>query len=289
MTAWTRRGLLAAGAVGAVTPAMAWAQPAGPALWVVRDGPAKVYLFGDSGPLRAPWTSARFIAALNESALLWKETPDPGPGANALFMAKGIDPSRPLASWLTPTERARVDAAAANVGLAPVLLQRLRPWLAAVFLDSSFRSHFGFKEENGPEHTLSAAAKATGKPLHTEFPDEAAIVDYFAGFSRAAEIGALSRAVDEIEAGPDVAQRAAQAWAVGDLRPQIEEVRRLSHTYPDYYKAILVARNRRWAPRVRAMLDGGGTSFVLIGGDHLVGPDGVLLQLDAAGMHARRF
>jgi uncharacterized protein YbaP (TraB family) len=286
--AWTRRGLIVAGVVLTAAPAVAWAYPAEAALWVMRQGHAKVFLFGDSGPLRAPWTSPRFEAALGESAVFWKETPDPGPGANALFLAKGINPARPLATWLTPEERTRVAAAAVSVGLAPVLLERLRPWLAAVFLDSSFRSHFGFKDDNGPEHTLSAAAKAAGKSIRTEFADEAAIVDYFASFSRAAEIGALLRAVDEIEAGPDVAQRAAEAWAVGDLRPEVDEVKRLSHAYPDYYQAILVARNRRWAPRFRAMLDGGGTSFVLVGGDHLVGPDGVLVQLEAAGMHARR-
>jgi uncharacterized protein YbaP (TraB family) len=286
--AWTRRGLIGAGAVLAATPAVAWARPAEAPLWEVRGGGARVFLFADSGPLRAPWTSPHFAAALSESAVFWKETPDPGPGANALFIAKGIDPARPLATWLTPAQRARVAAAAVSVGLAPVLLDRLRPWLAAVFLDSSFRSHFGFKDENGPEPMLSAAAKAGGKPIRTEFPDEAAIVDYFAGFSSAAGIGALLRAVDEIEAGPDVAQRAAEAWMVGDLRPELDEVRRLSRAYPDYYQSILAARNRRWAPRVRAMLDGGGTTFVLIGGDHMVGPDSVLVQLASAGMQPRR-
>ncbi len=285
---WTRRGLIAAGAVFAATPALARAYPAEAALWEVRDGRAKVFLFGDSGPLRSPWRSARFEAALNESAVFWKETPDSGPGANALFMAKGIDPARPLSTWLTPNDRARVAAAAVSVGLAPVLLERLRPWLAAVFLDSSFRSHFGFKQENSPEYELSLVATGAGKLLHTEFPDEAAIVDYFAGFSRAAEVGALLRAVGEIEAGPDVAQRAAEAWAVGDLRPEIQEIRRIGRTYPDYYQAILVARNRRWAPRFRAMLDGAETTFVLVGGDHLVGPDSVQNQLAAAGMEARR-
>ena len=64
-------------------------------------------------------------------------------------------------------------------------------------------------------------------------------------------------------------------------------MRRIGRTYPDYYQAILVARNRRWAPRFRAMLDG-ETTFVLVGGDHLVGPDSVQNQLAAAGMEARR-
>ena len=101
-------------------------------------------------------------------------------------------------------------------------------------------------------------------------------------------MGALLRAVDDVEAGPDAAQRDAEAWAVGDRQLEVQEVRKISRAYPDYYQAILVARNRRWAPRFRAMLDGGGTTFVLVGGDHLVGPDSVLAQLEAAGMRARR-
>jgi len=279
---------MAAGAIAATAPALAWAYPAEAAMWEVRDGRAKVFLFGDNPSLLAPWRSARFDAALNESAVFWKETPDAGGGGDSLMLAKGIDPARPLASWLTPKDLARVGAAAVSVGLAPVLLARLHPWLAGVFLDSSFRSHSGFKPEYGPESQLIAAAKAAGKPVHSEFPDEASVVDYFATFSPAAERGELLRAVDDIEAGPDAAQRDAEAWAIGDQRPDLQRVLQIRSTYPEYYQAILVARNRRWAPRVRAMLDGGGTSFVLVGGDHLVGPDSVLAQLKATGMTARR-
>jgi hypothetical protein len=279
---------MAAGAIAATAPALAWAYPAEAAMWEVRDGRAKVFLFGDNPSLRTPWKSARFDAALNESAVFWKETPEAGGGADSLMLAKGIDPARPLASWLTPKDLARVGAAAVSVGLAPILLARLHPWLAGVFLDSSFRSHSGFKPEYGPESQLIAAAKAAGKPVHSEFPDEASVVDYFATFSPAAERGELLRAVDDIEAGPDAAQRDAEAWAIGDQRPDLQRVLQIRSTYPEYYQAILVARNRRWAPRVRAMLDGGGTSFVLVGGDHLVGPDSVLAQLKATGMTARR-
>jgi hypothetical protein len=279
---------MAAGAIAATAPALAWAYPAEAAMWEVRDGRAKVFLFGDNPSLLAPWRSARFDAALNESAVFWKETPDAGGGGDSLMLAKGIDPARPLASWLTPKDLARVGAAAVSVGLAPVLLARLHPWLAGVFLDSSFRSHSGFKPEYGPESQLIAAAKAAGKPVHSEFPDEASVVDYFATFSPAAERGELLRAVDDIEAGPDAAQRDAEAWAIGDQRPDLQRVLQIRSVYPEYYQAILVARNRRWAPRVRAMLDGGGTSFVLVGGDHLVGPDSVLAQLKATGMTARR-
>ncbi|MFI4976716.1 MAG: TraB/GumN family protein [Caulobacterales bacterium] len=285
---WTRRGFIAAGAIGVASPHLALAYPADAAMWEVRRGAAKVFLFGDGGPLRTPWRSARFEAALHESAVFWKETPDSGPGADKLFLAKGVDPARPLSTWLTPKDRERVAAAAAAVGLTSDFLERFRPWLTAVILDSNFRSHGGFKQDNGPEHDLIVIAKAAGKPIRSEFPDQAAIVDYFAAFSKAAEVGALLRAVDDIEAGPDSAERDAQAWASGDQRPELRQVRRIGRAYPEYYQQILVARNRRWAGRIRAMLDAGGTTFVLAGGDHLIGPDSVQNQLAAAGMTARR-
>jgi len=255
-------------------------------MWEVRAGSAKAHLFGDGGPLRAPWRSARFDAALADSQAFWKETPEAS--APGLFLAKGVDPARPLSTWLTPQDQTRVAAAAQTVGLTAAALERFRPWLASVVLDGSFRSHFGFKQGNGPEQALVAAAKAGGRPIHSEFADVAEIVDYFAGFSKPAEVGALMRAVEDVEAGPDAAQRDADAWAAGDQRPATAKVRGLSRAYPDYYQAILVARNRRWAPRIRSMLDGGGTTFVLVGGDHLVGPDSVQNQLVAAGMRVRR-
>jgi uncharacterized protein len=96
------------------------------------------------------------------------------------------------------------------------------------------------------------------------------------------------RAVGDIEAGPDAEQQRDRAWAAGDQRPATDYVERVSRGCPDYYQALLVARNRRWAPRIREMLDGGGVTFVLVGGDHLVGPDSVQHQLEAAGMRAQR-
>jgi uncharacterized protein len=283
---WTRRSLLAAGAASAAAASQARAYPPDAAMWEVRAGSAEAYLFGDGGPLRAPWRSPRFDAALAGSQAFWKETPEAS--APGLFLAKGIDPARPLSTWLTPQDETRVAAAAQTVGLTSAALERFRPWLASVVLDSSFRSHFGFKQENGPEHALVAAAKAAAKPIRSEFAEVAEVVDYFAGFSKAAEVGALMRAVEDVEAGPDDAQRDVDAWAAGDQGPATKKVIGLSRAYPEYYQAILVARNRRWPARFRSMLDGGGTTFVLVGGDHLVGPDSVQTQLVAAGMRVRR-
>jgi uncharacterized protein YbaP (TraB family) len=285
---WNRRKVFAGLGMAMAAPVSAWARPLGPALWEVRARGARVFLFGDNPAQKTPWRSDRIEAALSASAVLWKETPEAGGNASALFFARGVDPARPLSTWLTASDRARVSAAAAAVGLGDVALERFRPWLAAIFLEDGFNTHAGFKPENGPERDLTGIAKAEGKPIRSEFADEAAIVDYFAGFSRAAEVGALMRAVADIEAGLGAAEQEAAAWAAGEQRLDLAAVLRMRQAYPDYYQCILVERNRRWPARIRGMLHAGGTSFVLVGGDHLVGPDSIQRQLAAGGLEARR-
>jgi uncharacterized protein YbaP (TraB family) len=285
---WTRRSVLAAGAISCIAPLLSWAKQAGAALWEVRDGSAKVFLFGDGGPLRTSWRSERIEAALNASAAFWKEVPDNGPEATHLFFARGVDPAAPLSTWLMPKERDRVAAAAVAVGTTSAFLERFRPWLAAVFLQSRFYEHFGFQSANGPGDSLTAIAKTAGKPIRTEFPDIADVVTFECSFSRAAEVQSLLRVLDSVEDGADFAERWAEAWAAGDQRFELQDVRRMIRVYPELYQEYVVARNRRWPGRIRTMLDGGGTTFVILGGGHLVGSDCVQNQLAAVGMRARR-
>ena len=51
---------------------------------------------------------------------------------------------------------------------------------------------------------------------------------------------------------------------------------------------MIVDRNRDWIPRIRAMLEEIGWTFVLVGGGHLVGADSVLAMLRRAGMEPHR-
>ena len=284
---WHRRQVLA-GLALAAAPGSGFGEPPGPALWEVREAGARVMLFGDNPAQTTPWRSERIEAAVGSSAAFWRETPPGKPGDTALFLAKGIDAARPLPSWLTPAQQSRASAAADALGLGIDALQRLRPWLAAVLLEERFDAHAGFKAENAPLHALTAVATAGGKPIRSEFADTAAVVDYFASFSPEAEVGSLMRTVDDIEAGAEAAAREMSAWAAGDQRADLAAVLHARQAYPAYYARILVERNRRWVARIREMLDGGGTTFVLVGSYHLAGPDSIQNQLASAGMHARR-
>ena len=283
---WTRRGLLAAGAIGAAAPQLAWADQGAPTLWVVREGPAKVFLFGDTGSLTDPWRSEPVEAAFRQSSVFWKETPDPGPRDLGKYIARGIDRAHPLSTWLTAQQRDRVAAAAVAAGTTYAALEPMQPWFATGALSSAYFQHQ--KPLPDPLTVLTAAAKAAGKPIRTEFPDTDSLIDLAAGLSRDAQVQYLMSIVETVEAGPAMLERRRKALAAGDFRLETQQVLHMRAAYPDLYRPIEADRNSRWPGRFRTMLDGGGTTFVLVGADHLFGPDSVLVQLAAAGMRPRR-
>jgi uncharacterized protein YbaP (TraB family) len=48
---------------------------------------------------------------------------------------------------------------------------------------------------------------------------------------------------------------------------------------PDLYRIMQVQRNAWWARTVDRLLSAGGTHFIGIGQMHVVGPDGIPMQL----------
>ncbi len=286
----TRRGALAAVAAAAVAPIMGagTATDAYP-LWVVRRSAARVFLFGDCGSPTDPWRSARVETAFDQSATFWKETPDLVPADIGKFIARGTDRDRPLASWLTPEQRDHVASAATALGMTYNALQFYQPWLAAgAFSQASAGRQ---KPSADPLPVLSAAAKSGRKTVRTEFPDVESLIDWWMATPPKAQVQYLLATIDTINAmaaDPQAWPRREAAWAMGDLSLETARVLDEMRRYPHAYESETASRNRRWPSRFHAMLDGGGSTFVLVGADHLVGPQSVLAQLDAAGLRAGR-
>jgi uncharacterized protein YbaP (TraB family) len=258
-------------------------------LWQIADGSAKVFLFGDCGSPTDPWRSDRVQAAFDACPTFWKETPDLGPGDIGQFVARGTDHNHPLATWLTQAQRDRVRAAAHALGLGYDRIEFSQPWLAAAaFAQASAARQ---KLSTDPLSVLTAAAGSDGKTVRTEFPDAKSLIDFFAAAPPAAQVQYLTYTIDTVEASaadPGAWPRRETAWAAGDLSLETERVLGEMRRYPLCYETQTAVRNRRWPARFRAMLDGGGMTFVLVGADHLVGPESVLSQLEAAGLRARR-
>lgn len=71
------------------------------------------------------------------------------------------------------------------------------------------------------------------------------------------------------------------AWVTGE--PSTRAIDRMRTKTPALYDVIQVKRNAWWAKHIDHLLDEGRTSFVLVGMNHALGPDGIPLQLERSG------
>lgn len=291
-----RRKLLTAvislGLVALPLAALAQTQPAGPALWVIRDDDSTVYLFGTIHFLTpdTAWRTAEVQSALEASDRLILEVANPEDQAAVapLIQQFGLSPDRPLSSVLAPDDLQRFTSAATSVGANAHQMDIMRPWLAGVMMSSAKLSRAGYDPGSGVDVILRAEAVAASKPvMGLETPEDQ--VRMLSGFPEAGQVAFLNNTVRDFDAAPAELERLADAWMAGDtdaiaaitLQPMRNQSEQL-------YQTLIVERNQRWAREIEGLLESAGTSFVAVGALHLSGEDGVPEILKVAGVHATK-
>ena len=76
-----------------------------------------------------------------------------------------------------------------------------------------------------------------------------------------------------------------RAWREGDM-PLMEKLAlvEMREKVPAMHKVLVLERNQRWLPQIKAMLaDAQKNEFVLVGALHLAGPEGLIEQLRKSG------
>ena len=79
-----------------------------------------------------------------------------------------------------------------------------------------------------------------------------------------------------------------EAWRSGDQKTMTEQVKARAAADPEIYRLLLSDRNKTWLPRIEAMMQEPGTSFVTLGAAHMVGSDGIVAQLRRNGVTVTR-
>jgi uncharacterized protein YbaP (TraB family) len=292
------RTALAALALALPLPACAKGAPAAatkdadPALWVVKDEDTTIYLFGTIHVLKPgmTWFDDAVKTAFDRSDEVKLELVMPDPAAmQGLVQSTGVAPAGtpPLTERLPVAKRAAFTKAVVDAGLPANALDRYKPWLAATQLSIAPLSKLGYDATNGPEQVITAAAKATGKPL-TGLETAEQQLGYFSGLSDAAQISFLTSTMDELPKAADTMARMVDDWAAGRPDRLAKDMNDSLKDSPEVAKVLLVDRNKRWANWIRQRLAKPGTVFVAVGAGHLAGADSVQAQLAKAGVKAER-
>ena len=272
--------LLAGGAGGA---------RADPPIWRVIGPHAEIDLFGSIHLLSdvTHWKSPALEADLAKADAVWFEIPLGAAAqadAVAMMQAKGmLPPGQTLSALLSPALDARVLALARREGLAPAVLERMKPWLAELELTLVFYQRQGYREDLGVESQVNAAAPPSA--VRGAFETLAEQVDLFADDPIPEQIASLKETLDEIDTDPTIFDRAADAWRRGDVKGVEREVIAPMRKQDEaLYRRVLVDRNRRFAARIEQMAQGRQRIFVVVGVGHLVGPDGTPAMLRRDGL-----
>jgi uncharacterized protein YbaP (TraB family) len=264
----------------------------GPPLYVAERGSAKVYILGVTGSPNRDWMTPRIRVALAESKEFWREVPtaELNPEAIAYSDKLGTRENGSLFDDLTPELGVRVTAAAKKFDLPIEKLKPMKPWYAARVLGLVSWSKMGRAPgaADNPEIALSEVAKASNIPVKSEISDWNAFADFFDRMSLRAQVQYIAYSLDFIDKGDTSEEAPERAWVQGDVSYYEKNVQDFSARYPDLYDALNGQRDAEWTERIDGFLKAGGTTFILVGINHTVGPGSIQVYLRKAGIHVRR-
>jgi len=259
-----------------------------PALWTVHSPKATAYLFGSVHllPSNVDWHSAAVDAALRSSDVFVFEAPLGTAGqaqTEAFVRANGmLPPNQALPSLLDARARKDYRRALAAAHADPVALVHMRPWLAAIIMETSALQASHYSRSAGVDLQLWDYANAQHKKIETfETIDEQLAL--LMPKDKKLETEEFEAELKELKTGAGEIGELVDAWCDG----RISDVARLMNeglsTTPGAMKLLIDDRNVRWVKKIDGMLAEPHTYFITVGAGHLGGPHGLPALLQARG------
>ena len=280
--------LATAPAAAAEAPPVIATIKAHPALWTVRSAKGTAYLFGSVHllPPNIDWHSPDVDAALKASDVFVFEAPMGAEGqaqTEAFVRANGMLPqNEALPSLLDARARKDYREALAAAHADPATLVHMRPWLAAIVMETSALQASRYSRAGGVDLQLWDYANAQHRKIDT-FETIAEQLALLMPKDEKLEKEEFEAELKEVKTSSGEIGALVDAWCDG----RIAEVARLMNkglsTTPGAMKLLIDDRNVRWAKRLDAMLAEPHTYFVTVGAGHLGGPHGLPALLKARG------
>jgi uncharacterized protein len=261
-----------------------------PALWVVKDADTTIYMFGTVHILKPGmgWFDEAVKDAFDKSDRLVLEMVEPGAGeAQQLFAKYGLDKSgKSLTSKMTEEEKAIYTKAMEKIGLPAAAFEPFDPWAAAVTIQIMGLQKGGYDVNSGVETQLTAAAKATNKPISgvETMESQLAIFDTLSQETQVKFLIEAAKVVDDMTTSMD---SMVALWAKPDP-DGLAKVMNDGLTDTKLYAALLTNRNANWAAWINKQMEKPGTTFMAVGAGHLSGTTSVPKLLTAYGIETER-
>lgn len=261
-------------------------------LWSLKGKTNTVYLLGSVHFLKS---SDRLPSAVDaayqdaEQLVMEIDLDDLDPNAmQAAVLELGMQPEgHSLEQQLGAESYAKVSARARELGVEPMLLNKLRPWFAGLTLVQMQIMKLGLDPDSGVELRLVSRATADKKPV-AGLETIREQLSIFAALPEKQQREFVMYSVEDTQRMTEELDALLAAWRRGDAQALADLMSEGFEDYPDLYRPLTVDRNRKWIPSLEALLDDKDDYLVVVGALHLVGEDSVIELLEKKGHKVRQ-
>ena len=179
----------------------------------------------------------------------------------------------------------RAQVLAREVGIDLGIFDAFAPWFAAEAISQMQLQQLGFQPQSGVEMFFLERARTDGKSVAglETVHDQIAL---FNALSMDEQADYLLSSLEEAHDLPKEVGAMVHAWANGDTQWFADELKSEIGRDPVLYDSVLVARNRKWVPKIEALLNDDKNYLVIVGTAHLVGQGSVIALLKKDGIAA---
>lgn len=257
-------------------------------MWQVQKGDNVLYLGGtihvlseDDYPL-----PAEFNRAYEQAEVVVLETDAAGlssPVAQRQMMSvmTYLDGST-LRDHVSRSTWRKLEQHAVSRGIPLGALQQFKAGMVAITLTVLELQHLGIASAGVDQHFANRAAQ-DGKPID-ELETVSQQINFLSKLGEADPDLAIRYTLRDLKRLPSIFRTMKRQWRSGDVNGlQQSTLAPLRAEFPAIYDMLLVQRNRDWIPKLELMLDTSEVEMVLVGALHLVGEEGLLLELAEKG------
>jgi uncharacterized protein YbaP (TraB family) len=260
-------------------------------LWELHGKHNTVYLLGSIHVLRPddyPLAPAVLKAYADSKSLIMEvdlaEMDSEQTQAEMLSSAM-LPEGKTLPDILGSRRYSRAAGLAHDVGIDLAIFDQFAPWFAAEAISQLQLTQLGFQAQSGVEMYFLERARADGKEIAglETVHDQIAL---FQGLSMDAQANYLLSSLEQAHSLPQQVDAMVRAWQRGDTAWFARELETEFGQDPVLQQSVLAARNRKWLPRIEALLNDDKNYLVIVGTGHLVGPNSVIDLLSKDGVGA---
>jgi uncharacterized protein len=179
----------------------------------------------------------------------------------------------------------RADGLAHGVGVDLATFDQFAPWFAAEAISQLQLAQLGFQAESGVEMFFMGKARSDGKSVAglETVHDQIAL---FQNMSLDTQAEYLLSSLGQAHDLPKDVDSMVRAWQHGDTQWFASQMQSEFGRDTRLYESVISARNRKWLPKIEALLGEDKNYLVIVGTGHLVGQGSVIELLKKDGIGA---